>query len=1243
MTMSIPLEEGGRLVKTNEDSIFLHLLSPSAEEAASDLDRLLSLLGKSSLGEDDFADILSSMGLPLNKVNVLEGSLKRNELFKRLHFMCQEAETIAFAQQGSYVANMASSPALQVGEIDGNALRVLYAFHPAYITCRNPMDTALALTDFIKELFQDSVQTSQGNINTGLQKEGAFQLLKVLLRTSLKNLMHEEKSSCDDPDNDDHRDDVTISNAVDELMRSHHSINFLLNVNSEPNISKNNAIVSPIHNQKSDDEELDLEMVSSSLLRYFDPTRTSDGPAPINPKSLFHGTLLDKIFDPFHSTANDFVTAIDTAVLGHDALDHHVLTSFSMGSYGGLPGTVSLLADFMDAYQYFTLTFCAGLTQTLNLIREVDPTGRHVEVLQENMEEEQGIYDDEAVHMIKELGLDATQLQGVNHKDLYVTCCDNLRQLNRIFKGGSSRLTEEQRRHIASPLVSAFEDACDINKGATAATAIAAMYFGSELIVAKMYTKLSAFLLALAKEDKGCPVSKQHLAFFLLHIDMDVDHADKMREIVVSLASDKITRLEMTSVVDAILSARVKFFDRFVEAVFPPTGHGGVDSAKLYNQQSQNWVRKEASCLSDFTECPIVFDFCSPFVRGAHVLDVGCGEGHGARKLVAMGATRVVGLDVNREMIRRANANPSKSSCETYEICDACDIVEKFNQLPATLGLVPGRMLDEGCFDLVVAISLFNHTIISQMKRICEQIFHALKPGGHFVFSVPHTFMLNTHGKGVDRNSATDNKKVSMCEQIFQTLKPGTFMRKARGKNINGNSARDYKETGAFSFCKGDATSESYFSLRDREISGDIRTVDGRDLNTKMLFKSINDYTETMSSVGFDIAKIHEARVLPKHVAANPNFFASVRDRPLHIVFDVIKPKICGDVGRIPKAITWSAFDKANADRIISVTMPKSVSSSLVEFAIATYDKGITEETFSPNDGDVQHLSNVAAFAVSLRTRLLDQTGAVYIASGVDTERLGRNVDASTAIGRAKLAYYILSSFIGKVSDNARGKLFDVVDKDLDTHDDNVLISVSRAKAPWHTDGASADNSYDGVGLLCINPASEGGKLHLSNAAAALGSLKTNIPKFILNELFRPLPRDILENGNGQGVARGDLLQFSRNPNLLKLRVQHNAFPIYEEGGSSQMSQVRFRYMRQWIESGHTKGCVPLSPLLQVAMDALDVSLGAEEVASVTMSSGDIMYCNNMTFAHARDAFTNNIDDSPARHKVRIWLKLQGH
>ena len=118
-------------------------LSTRAEEAAVDLDRLVGALGTAGLGRRDFTDLLMNV-LPLN------GDAVAGRLFDELIQMCKEAEVIccvtADDRDDAECAALPPSPALERGELDGSALRLLYAYHPSYTTCRNPMDTALALT-----------------------------------------------------------------------------------------------------------------------------------------------------------------------------------------------------------------------------------------------------------------------------------------------------------------------------------------------------------------------------------------------------------------------------------------------------------------------------------------------------------------------------------------------------------------------------------------------------------------------------------------------------------------------------------------------------------------------------------------------------------------------------------------------------------------------------------------------------------------------------------------------------------------------------------------------------------------------------------------------------------------------------------------------------------------------------------------------------------------------------------------
>lgn len=121
-------------------------LSTRAEEAAADLDRLVGALGTAGLGRQDFTDLLMNVLPPDDEA---DADAVAGRLFDELIQMCKEAEVICCFTADDHDAECAAlppSPALERNELDGSALRLLYAYHPSYTTCRNPMDTALALT-----------------------------------------------------------------------------------------------------------------------------------------------------------------------------------------------------------------------------------------------------------------------------------------------------------------------------------------------------------------------------------------------------------------------------------------------------------------------------------------------------------------------------------------------------------------------------------------------------------------------------------------------------------------------------------------------------------------------------------------------------------------------------------------------------------------------------------------------------------------------------------------------------------------------------------------------------------------------------------------------------------------------------------------------------------------------------------------------------------------------------------------
>lgn len=269
---------------------------------------------------------------------------------------------------------------------------------------------------------------------------------------------------------------------------------------------------------------------------------------------------------------------------------------------------------------------------------------------------------------------------------------------------------------------------------------------------------------------------------------------------------------------------------------------GAAKSSEMYNEQAGNWVRTEPRCLSDFTGRPVVFGMLEDVLKGGSdgdkiVLDIGCGEGYCARKMIEMGASKVIGSDISKEMIACAMNTAEGDERFKYYEAVACDLLKGLNDNRDYLGIETV----EGSFDVAIAVFLFNYLTTHEMEEVILQTYRALKPGGTFVFSVPHPSMIFCHDKGA----------------VFRL----------------------------------DSENKGYYSSRNEKITGTITTIDGTTLNIMSVHKTLSDYIKAIFSSGFEIVDIQEAGVTEEHMKLHPDFFDSVKDRPLHLVFKLKRPR----------------------------------------------------------------------------------------------------------------------------------------------------------------------------------------------------------------------------------------------------------------------------------------------------------------------------------------------------------------
>lgn len=105
-------------------------------------------------------------------------------------------------------------------------------------------------------------------------------------------------------------------------------------------------------------------------------------------------------------------------------------------------------------------------------------------------------------------------------------------------------------------------------------------------------------------------------------------------------------------------------------------------------------------------------------VRDHKVVDLGCGYGWFCRWASESGASSVVGIDISEKMIARAKEMEPNGKT-TYSVCDVTNI-----------------KLESDIYDLVYS-SLTMH-YLCEVSTLFNNVFHGLKPGGRFVFSLEH-------------------------------------------------------------------------------------------------------------------------------------------------------------------------------------------------------------------------------------------------------------------------------------------------------------------------------------------------------------------------------------------------------------------------------------------------------------------------------------------------------------------------
>jgi len=142
---------------------------------------------------------------------------------------------------------------------------------------------------------------------------------------------------------------------------------------------------------------------------------------------------------------------------------------------------------------------------------------------------------------------------------------------------------------------------------------------------------------------------------------------------------------------------------------------------------------------------------------GHVVLDIACGNGNFSRRLAELGAT-VTAFDYSSKMIERARRRTKQTDAIVYKVMDASDAAsllelgkEKFDRAVANMALMD----------------------MADVESLARSLYELLRPGGVFVFSIPHPCFQTPKMRKITETEDVDGEIITRHGiQTFDYLTP---------------------------------------------------------------------------------------------------------------------------------------------------------------------------------------------------------------------------------------------------------------------------------------------------------------------------------------------------------------------------------------------------------------------------------------------------------------------------------------
>jgi ubiquinone/menaquinone biosynthesis C-methylase UbiE len=139
------------------------------------------------------------------------------------------------------------------------------------------------------------------------------------------------------------------------------------------------------------------------------------------------------------------------------------------------------------------------------------------------------------------------------------------------------------------------------------------------------------------------------------------------------------------------------------------------DNHAFFSEYSS--LRNSGVTYNDFVEQPAIKSAISD-LNGKSILDLGCGTGQFAKFCIENGASKVLGVDISRNMIEKANKDNKHEKIEYF-----CISIEDLE-------------LQDEKFDIIIS-SLAVH-YIEDYPALIKKVSRLLNKNGEFIFSTEH-------------------------------------------------------------------------------------------------------------------------------------------------------------------------------------------------------------------------------------------------------------------------------------------------------------------------------------------------------------------------------------------------------------------------------------------------------------------------------------------------------------------------